>query len=53
MIQKSGEKLPVTKKFNYKEQHAVIVRCDSEKEQEVIFKKLKKLGFNNLKLVSV
>ncbi len=53
MTQKSKENLSVTKKFSYKEQHAVIVRCDSEKEQEAIFEKLKNLGFNNLKLVSV
>jgi len=40
-------------KFNYKEQHAVIVRCGSEKEQKQLFERLKKLGFNDLKVVSV
>lgn len=39
--------------FNYKEQHAVIVKCSSEAEQEKIFKELKALGFKNLKIVSV
>lgn len=41
------------KKFNYKEQHAIIVKCNSENEQKEVFERLKKLGFNNLKLVSV
>lgn len=40
-------------KFNYKEQHAVIVKCSSEDEQKRIFEKLKELGFKDLKLVSV
>lgn len=39
--------------FNYKEQHAVIIKVDSEKEQKKLFDKLKKMGFNNLKIVSV
>ncbi|WP_255365514.1 hypothetical protein [Bizionia sp. APA-3] len=39
--------------FNYKEQHAVIVKCSSENEQKETFEKLKKLGYNDLKLVSV
>jgi hypothetical protein len=42
-----------TKKFNYKEQHAVIVKCISEKQQKEIFENLKKQGYNDLKLVSV
>lgn len=40
-------------KFNYKEQHAVIVKCSSEDEQKRIFERLKELGFNDLKIVSV
>lgn len=40
-------------KFNYKEQHAVIVKCASEKEQKKLFERLRKLGFNDLKVVSV
>ena len=40
-------------KFNYKEQHAVIVKCSSENEQKKVFEKLKKDGFKDLKLVSV
>lgn len=40
-------------KFNYKEQHAVLVKCSSEEEQKKIYKKLKELGFNDLKVVSV
>lgn len=40
-------------KFNYKEQHAVIVKCSSEDEQREIFEQLKKLGYKFLKLVSV
>ncbi len=39
--------------FKYQEQHAVIVKCSSDKEQKEIFEKLKKLGFQNLKVVSV
>lgn len=39
--------------FKYKEQHAVIVKCGSEEEQKSTFEKLKKLGFNDLKVVSV
>jgi hypothetical protein len=39
--------------FNYKEQHAVIVKCSSEEEQKKLFEKLKSLGFNDLKVVSV
>ena len=39
--------------FNYKEQHAVIIKVDSEKEQKELFEKLKKRGFTNLKIVSV
>lgn len=40
-------------KFNYKEQHAVVVKCSSEDEQKRTFEELKKLGFNDLKIVSV
>lgn len=40
-------------KFNYKEQHAVIVKCSSEDEQKKVFEQLKKLGFKDLKIVSV
>lgn len=43
----------MAKQFNYKEQHAVIVKCSSEDEQEQVFDKLKELGFKDLKLVSV
>ena len=39
--------------FNYKEQHAVIIKVDSEKEQKELFEKLKKMGFTNLKIISV
>lgn len=39
--------------FIYKEQHAVIVKCSSEDEQRQTFEKLKKMGFNDLKIVSV
>lgn len=40
-------------KFTYKEQHAVIVKCDNETEQKKVFDELKKLGYKNLKIVSV
>lgn len=40
-------------KFNYKEQHAVIVKCSSEMAQKEVFEKLKKMGFKDLKIVSV
>lgn len=40
-------------KFNYKEQHAVLVKCSSEEEQKKVFEKLKELGYNDLKVVSV
>lgn len=39
--------------FNYKEQHAVIVKCSSEDEQKETFEKLKELGYKQLKVVSV
>lgn len=39
--------------FKYKEQHAVIIRVNSEQEQKELFEKLKKMGFNDLKIVSV
>lgn len=39
--------------FKYKEQHAVIIKVGSEKEQKELFDKLKKMGFKNLKVVSV
>ena len=42
-----------TKQFSYKEQHAIIVRVDTEDEQKKVFEKLQKLGFKNLKIVSV
>lgn len=38
--------------FKYKEQHAVIIKVGSEKEQKELFEKLKKQGYN-LKIVSV
>jgi len=41
-----------TKKFTYKEQHAVVVICNSEKHQERVYEKLRKEGFI-LKVVSV
>jgi endonuclease III-like uncharacterized protein len=43
----------MSKKFNYQEQHAVIVKCSSEEHQKKVFNKLKKMGFENLKVVSV
>ncbi|MBS1776305.1 MAG: hypothetical protein JSS64_08510 [Bacteroidetes bacterium] len=39
--------------FKYKEQHAVIVVLETEKEQQEVFEKLKKLGFKKIKVVSV
>lgn len=39
--------------FTYKEQHAVIVKCSSEEQQKEVFDKLKEMGFNDLKVVSV
>ncbi len=39
--------------FKYKEQHAIIVKVESEKEQKKVFEQLKKLGFKDLKVVSV
>jgi hypothetical protein len=43
----------MSKIFNYKEQHAVIVKCSSEEEQKKIFEKLKQMGLKDLKVVSV
>jgi len=40
-------------KFTYKEQHAVIVKCSNEDEQRKTFEELKKMGYKDLKLVSV
>lgn len=39
--------------FNYKEQYAVVAKCSSEDEQKRIFELLKKMGLNDLKVVSV
>lgn len=39
--------------FNYKEQYAVVVKCSSEDEQKRVFELLKKMGLNDLKVVSV
>lgn len=39
--------------FKYKEQHAVIIKVATEKEQKELFEKLKKMGFKDLKIVSV
>jgi hypothetical protein len=41
------------KQFSYKEQHAIIVRVASEDEQKKVFQELQKLGFKDLKIVSV
>lgn len=38
--------------FNYKEQYAVIVICEDEKEQEAIYTRLKSEGYT-LKVVAV
>ncbi len=43
----------MAKQFNYKEQHAVIVKCSNEDEQKQVFEKLKKLGYKDLKIVNV
>lgn len=40
-------------KFMYKEQHAVIIKVATEKEQKALFEKLKEMGFKDLKIVSV
>ncbi len=50
---KVNQKVKYMSKFNYKEQHAVIVKCSSEVEQKEVFDRLKKMGFNDLKVVSV
>lgn len=39
--------------FKYKEQHGVIVLVPDEAAQKETFESLKKLGYNNLKIVSV
>ena len=39
--------------FKYKEQHAVMIKVGSEKEQKELFEKLKKQGYKDLKIVSV
>jgi hypothetical protein len=41
----------MSKKFNYKEQHAVVVICKSEKHQQRVYEELKK-GGHTLKVVS-
>ena len=40
-------------KFKYTEQHAIIIKVSSEQEQKELFEKLQKMGFTNLKVVSV
>lgn len=42
-----------TKQFNYKEQHAVVVKVATEAEQKKVFDQLRALGFSDLKIVSV
>lgn len=42
-----------TNTFRYKEQHAIIIKVDSEAEQKELFERLKAMGFKNLKVVSV
>jgi hypothetical protein len=39
--------------FKYREQYGVIVICESAKAQETIFNRLKKLGFEKLKVATV
>ena len=41
----------MSKKFKYKEQHAVVVICKSEKHQKSVYEQLKKSG-HTLKVVS-
>lgn len=38
--------------FSYKEQYAVVVMCNDEKEQETVYNRLKAEGFT-LKVVAV
>lgn len=38
--------------FTYKEQYAVIVICEDEKDQEIVYKQLKDKGYK-LKVVAV
>ena len=38
--------------FSYKEQYAVVVLCDNEKDQEAIYNRLKDEGYK-LKVVAV
>jgi len=38
--------------FNYKEQYAVVVMCNDEKEQEEVYNRLREEGYK-LKVVSV
>ncbi len=49
---KEKETKPI-KEFNYKEQHAVIVKVTNETEQKEVFERLRALGFSDLKIVSV
>ena len=42
----------MAKAFNYKEQYGVIVICESENEQKVLFEELQKKGLK-LKVVTV
>jgi hypothetical protein len=52
-MEKEQEKKEPPKGFSYREQHAVIVKVATEKEQKEVFEKLKELGFTDLKVVSV
>lgn len=39
--------------FRYRPQHAVIVVCDGEAHHRAVFARLRKLGFEKLRAVSV
>jgi hypothetical protein len=52
-MENEKEKKDNPKGFNYREQHAVIVRVATEQEQKEVFEKLRELGFTDLKVVSV
>ena len=42
---------PVT--YRYQEQHAVIIKVETEREQKELFERLREMGFKNIKVVSV
>lgn len=49
-MEKQAQKKP---EFKYREQHAVVVKVQTEEEQKKAYEALLQLGFKDIKVVSV